>query len=107
MPEFFMPGADDENKAIDAWLATKTFAEQSLGWVVSERLIFRLAYTHDGDDFVATVGEVDDRTGDLVVAILESNTYLVCTPNRGVLRGEPILVGREEAFEVEDFTPND
>lgn len=27
----------------------------------------------------------------------------MCTPNRGVLGGEPILVGKNEAYQVEDF----
>jgi hypothetical protein len=29
--------------------------------------------------------------------------YLVCTPNRGVLRGMPLLVGKGDALQVEDF----
>jgi hypothetical protein len=39
------------------------------------------------------------------LVILESNAYLVCTENRGVMRGEPILVGHEEAVTVVDFDP--
>ena len=51
----------------------------------------------------ATVGEIEPLGGETVVAILDSNTYLVCTPNRGVLRGMPIMVGKQEVFDVEDF----
>ena len=38
-----------------------------------------------------------------VVAILESYTYLVCTYNRGVFRGEPVLVGKEEVKKIINF----
>ena len=38
-----------------------------------------------------------------MIAILESNSYLVCTQNRGVVRGMPILVGREQKNEVTEF----
>jgi hypothetical protein len=41
--------------------------------------------------------------GEIVVAILESNAYLVCTPNRGVLRDVPMMVGKHEGTWVEDF----
>jgi len=42
-------------------------------------------------------------TGEQLVAILESNAYLLCTMNRGVARGEPILVGKSEVVRIEDF----
>lgn len=40
-------------------------------------------------------------TGEPVFAILESNSYLLCTPNRGVLGGTPVLAGRP--YRVIDF----
>ena len=36
-------------------------------------------------------------------SILESNSYLVCTQNRGVVKGMPILVGRDDQNEVTEF----
>jgi len=39
----------------------------------------------------------------MLIAILESNTFLLCTPNRGVLRGEPIMVGKREVDYITDF----
>jgi len=41
-----------------------------------------------------------------VLAILESNAYLICTPNRGGLRGESILVGKDEVSFIADFAPS-
>lgn len=101
--KFFIPAAKDEKNAEDIWNATKKFAEQNLGWPVTNRRIFSLTYEHEGKVYHSEVGKPDQRIGELVIAILESDTYLVCTSNRGVLRGEPILVGKEEVRDIEDF----
>ena len=90
-------------EARSVWRATRKFAEETLGWEVSERRIFSISYRHDGMDYYVEVGEPDPRIGELVLVILESNTYLVCTPNRGVLRGMPILVGQNEVKRIIDF----
>ena len=64
----------------------------------------RLDYRHDGKSMVAEVGKSDPFIGEEpIMVILESNAFLVCTPNRGVLRGMPILVGTEEIIKVTDF----
>ena len=35
---------------------------------------------------------------ELVIAILDCEiAYLICTPSRGVIRGEPMMVGRDFA----------
>jgi len=101
--KFFVPEAENETEALSVWNATRKFAEETLGWEVSERRIFRISYRHDGKDYSVEVGKPDPRIGEVVLVILESNTYLVCTPNRGVLRGMPILVGRNEVKRTADF----
>jgi len=100
---FFIPAADDAQGAEHVWTATRTFVHQQLGWEVRNRRIFRLGYHHEGKAYVAEVGQPDARTGELVIVILESNAFLVCTGSRGVLRGEPVLVGHDEVRTVEDF----
>ena len=78
-----------------------------MGWKVSDRRIFSIAYVHNGKDSYAEVGKADPDIGETILVILESNSYLVCTQNRGVLRGMPLLVGKEgrygEAYKVTDF----
>jgi len=101
--KFFVPEAENETEALSVWKATRKFAEETLGWEVSERRIFRISYRHDGKAYSVEVGKPDPRIGEVVLVILESNTYLVCTPNRGVLRGMPILVGRNEVERTADF----
>lgn len=100
---FFVPAVKDEADAEMVWEATKKFAEEMLGWKISERRIFSIAYQHEGKDYHVEVGKPDPRNSELVIAILESTTYLVCTPNRGVVRGIPILVGQDKVGKTIDF----
>ena len=101
--KFFIPDAKTPDMAEQIYNAIKSFAKDTLGWNVSDRRIYRIEYYHDGKYRKAEVGKVTDSNNETVIAILESNAYLVCTPNRGVLRGMPLLVGANEARWVEDF----
>lgn len=101
--KFFLPHAGTADMAEQTFKATKLFAKDNLGWNISDRRIFRIEYVHEGKNHKAEVGKVTDVNGEEVIAILESNAYLVCTPNRGVLRGDPILVGTNEIRDIEDF----
>ena len=118
-PNFFIPYVDGPKQAERVWQATKSFMEDRHGWPrVTEHRIFRLVYEQDGEREIAQIGEPhryghprtrdcppdfdDPKAGESVVAILENKggPYLVCTHNRGVVRGEPILVGISESSAV-------
>lgn len=101
MPPFFVPGTEGLDAAEEAWQATKWFVEEQIGLEVSDRRIFHVAYRHNEQDFEAQVGEVEPRTGEVCVVILESASFLVCTESRGLGRGDPILIGVPER--VVDF----
>ena len=64
------------------------------------------AESRDEDDTRLEVEKPNPRNNELVIAILESTTYLVCTPNRGVVRGMPILVGQDKVERATDFQVN-
>ena len=100
--KFFVPSADSEKAAEDIYQATKKFAAENCG-PVTDRRIQTINFRDKGKAVTAEVGKIEPITGETVVAILESNTYLVCTPSRGVLRGVPILVGKHEVSSVTDF----
>ena len=121
-PDFFVPYVDDTAKAERVWQGVKSLMEDRHGWPnVSERRIFRLEYGHDEERQIAQVGEPHqlghphswdyDQTLDTtmaretVVAILESEggPYLVCTHNRGVAGGRPILIGSDQPVAVTYF----
>ena len=92
----------------------RKFVEETMGWKVNSREI-KAIWVHPRsehkriyDDIKIEVGEyLDNRMSDTpnekVMAIFESNTFLVCTPNRGVLRGIPYLYGKEEVYKVEEM----
>lgn len=102
-PAFFIPDVADPEDAEQVYRAIKAFAHETTGWAIGDRRIFRIRYEHNGKSLVAEVGKPDPLTGELVFAILASNSYLVCTPNRGVRRGMPILAGVPGRRSVEEF----
>lgn len=106
MTRFFVPGAKDADEEEQVRTAVVQFAKRQ-GFDVTDRRIFRLSYRHNGQHYVAEVGKPDSLTGaPVVVMILEMrdrSRYLVCTPNRGVLRGLPILVGQASVLSITDF----
>ena len=102
---FFIPKTSDSAEATKIYEASRTFCEQQTGWPTTKRLIYSVRYRHNGHQHLAQVGDLDNTDG-LVICIFETlQAFLVCTPNRGVLRGEPILVGRSAVSYIEDFEP--
>lgn len=101
--KFFIPHAKSKKQGKTVHESVKKFAKEQLGWDITNRRIFSIRYKHKNKDYYAEVGKREQRAGEEVIAILESETYLVCTPNRGVARGLPILVGKNEARSVVDF----
>ena len=100
---FFVPYAKDSEQAQEVWTATRKFAQENCPNEVSENRIFSIEYRHEGSEYYTEVGQPEPRTGETVLVILKSNPYLVCTENRGVLRGIPVLVGKNEARVVTHF----
>jgi len=103
--KFLVPAARSPEQAEEVYEGIKKFAKQTLGWEIESARICSITYKDKMKTVTATVGGHEPREGEVVVAILESNTYLVCTPNRGVLRGMPIMVGKQEVSHVELFEP--
>ena len=101
--KFFVPHAKDEAEAKRIYEASKKFCEDQTGWRILPKKIRALRYRHEGREYLAGVG-APDYSGGEVLCIFESEvTLLVCTANRGVFRGFPILVGRQEVSDIEYF----
>lgn len=103
--KFFIPAVSDPEKAEQLYQGTKKFAADTKGWPISDRRIRRITFWDRGKIVEAAVGRQEPREGELVIAILESETYLVCTPNSGVLQGYPLMVGKIDVIDSEDFEP--
>ncbi len=114
-PNFFVPYVNDPDKAEKAWRGIKALLEDRHGWAaITDCRIFRLEYSDKGAQELAQVGEPhryghpdtwehetrseDTRPRESVLAIFENRggPYLVCTHNRGVVHGRPILIGIDE-----------
>jgi hypothetical protein len=104
--KFFIPGASDAAQTDRVYKATREFVSRETAAKLSDRRVYRIHGIHNGKEFRAQVGDSFERLQEHVVAILFDagrNLYYVCTPNRGVIRGEPYLVGADEAGSIEDF----
>lgn len=105
--EFFIPAAKDNETAEAVYEAAKKHAKKEVGWDIIDRRIYSITHQHSGRNHVATVGKVYERSGEMVIAILESTgTFLICTKNRGIARGMPILIGENKIVEVTEFEHN-
>jgi hypothetical protein len=102
--KFFLPDHEDKKLVSDAYGAIKKLAKRTTGWDVTNRKINYIKYCHKGRYYEAKVGERETQQGELVIAILESTVaFLVCTRNRGVSWGMPMLVGKTEVTSIKDF----
>jgi hypothetical protein len=104
---FFTPLTEEADKTEQVLNKVRTSAASTTGWTVTDRRIFRIAFRHNGKDLVDEVGKPDPSNGEVVIAILESNAFLVCTHSRGVDWGTPLLVGHDDAYSIADFEPDE
>jgi len=99
MPSFFVPESRPQgSEEFYQWIVR--YVTAMLDRVVEPIRIYSLTYLREGERFTATVGEIEPRTGQLVMAILRSGSFLICTPYYGVRRGEPLTVTFAEACDV-------
>lgn len=101
--KFFIPEANDAQETEAVYASIKAFTQQTTGWSSSDRRIQRIDYLHDRKPYFAEVGRIEKRTNGMCFVILDSVTYLVCTPLRGVVRGLPILVGKDQVTAITYF----
>lgn len=101
---FFVPGIEDKETAEAIYAGTR---KNLHGESVPDRRIQRLDYEHNARKLRAEVGERDQRGEGTVMAIFGPsslrNLYYVTTLDRGMLRGDPIMVGMDEVREVYEF----
>jgi hypothetical protein len=103
--QFFIPHASDNAEAESVLKSVAQFVGAAVP--TPEARIYRLSFSHNGRDFVAEVGKpipaYYQEGNQLVVAIFSGEPFKICLPSRGVLRGDPILVGAKSVHSVEYF----
>ena len=103
---FFIPKqfAKTKKEACQARECMTNFAKESFGLETTNRKIYQIDFVRYGDRYEVRVGQPEHKSGEIVMAILEStNGYLVCTPNHGGYQGKPIVVGKPSAESVVEF----
>jgi HEAT repeat protein len=106
--KFFVPPhkpGDPNSKA--AYDAIKRYTEETDPATANfdERRIYAVEYKHNGQMYLAQVGQTEERTKELIHAILGCgpDLVLICTTNRGAMKGYPIFVGKTEILTVTEF----
>lgn len=93
--KFFIPHVSGEAEAETVLAGIAQFVGATVP--SPDKRVFRLSYRRNGRDFDVDVGKpippYYQEKAEEVIAILPGDPYLICLPTRGVVRGEPILVG--------------
>jgi hypothetical protein len=92
--KFFIPAAEDEKQAERVYISIAKFVQAP----ILKNRIYKLSWIHNGKQMNCEIGKNivgDSRFNqEPVVAIFDcGDLYKICTANRGVIRGEPILAG--------------
>jgi hypothetical protein len=101
--KFLIPAESDRTKAEELYNLIREIAKDATGWEIADHRIFSLDLYDKGRPCHLEVGKPAPMNGELVIAIFDSNAFLVCTRNRGVAKGEPIMLGKHEPFSVQEF----
>lgn len=93
--EFFVPAAQDNAQAERVYEAIAQFVAAP----VTGNRVWKLRWKHNGMNMQCEVGQALPayyQTGlEPVLAIFDCGSlYKICTPNRGGVRGEPVLAGK-------------
>lgn len=92
---FFVPEVISGERADRLYSLVKARIAQEYCATLSTRRIYGLQWQPGYVTHSALIGEPTTFNKEVVVAILYEEArdlYYVCTPNRGVLRGRPILI---------------
>lgn len=100
---FFVPQAK-KSEYETTYQAIIDHVKDQLGWKLSERRIASLRHIHDKREFLTEVGELEPHEQRYqVMAIFESNAYIVFTRTPDGRAGTTILVDKTEALATIDF----
>jgi len=100
--KFFVPETDDP---LSIWGMIRTYNAENTGWEISFKKIYSIEYFNSeaNQDYFIKIGEIHPTNKETVVAILDADPYLICTQNRGAVRGNPILVAKDDVMGIEEF----
>ena len=102
--KFFVPATKDSQEAEKAYLALRRKMAQTHGYTPGPARLYQLVYEDNGQEYTETVGEASAFGGERIVAIFQAeDKYFVCTANKGVVKGLPMMVGDWAVVRVVPF----
>lgn len=103
--KFYVPHTNGEKEAEKIWTGVRAFLiEQGLS--TTERRIRKVYFRQNGSDYEAEVGKMFGDLREEAIIILEAahrKLIYLCTPNRGIVCGDPYLIGvhHDETYVVD------
>ena len=106
--KFFIPYAENDSQTKNVYETIVNSTKKIFECEIDVNIkIQEIEYKHDGNIYLAEVGKLEKRNnmpnGELVFVILKSVAYLVCTTNRGIMSGDPILIGMNDVIKIKYF----
>jgi hypothetical protein len=103
MMKFFVPGVSDAQAEV-AYQALFEAAKDQLRTTITPKRIYSLRYLHDKRRLRAVVGEVHpEHPRYKILAILESQPYIVMTQGPDGKHGPTIMINSAEITEAIEF----
>lgn len=93
--KFTVYAAKDEAQAETVWNSVRDFLMEQ-GFKTVDARYQRIRFEHNGKNYDLKIGDTHPDLHEPVIVILKSSDtplYYICTTNRGVVRGDPYLVG--------------
>lgn len=100
--KFFIPQILDAegclNNSIFPFIKSQGFE------ILENSRVFSITFQHNNKTLTETVGQFSPTNNEQIFVILETiNMFLVCTKHRGLLGGNPLLVGKQNVISVKYF----
>lgn len=94
--QFFIPAAESDAHAERVWIDIRQYMIGQFGNDITESRFYSIEYVENGSTMTECIGEPSSVNGEVVIVIYRTaDAYLVCTANRGVAHGKPIVIGRD------------
>ncbi|MBN1186821.1 MAG: hypothetical protein JXB49_31375 [Bacteroidales bacterium] len=102
--KFFLPYIPDSKQAEVTYIEIKTRVSEQMHANITTRRIFSIDYERDQKKYHIEIGQIIKDVKEIAFTIFEcANMYYVCTSNRGVVRGMPLIIDNYEIRLVTDF----
>lgn len=105
--KFFVPATKNDAEAEKVYGILRK-SMQKHRYETTDQRIYSITFDDNGFSLNETVGKPSETSGETIVAIFQAgDLYLICTNNRGVLRGMPMIAGEWAVTNVELFEPTE